>query len=230
MNKINIWTGNFYYFNFSLIEILKYLEKFNWFNGIEIVVEHWYTFSEDEINELKKYKYNTLHLLWFKKEDIDWMKYCIQTIPNFHHFTLHPDTANQKEITSDIEKYISFENMDPRKNWYKTPNEMVNLFDDFPNAWFTFDINHAKENNIPYKKFDIVKKPNKIHFSVVNKNYYKDHPRIETPHALACLEEWFYFSLNKYKNIIITLEWVFVPWRDDLIQKELDLVNSLLNK
>jgi len=229
-NKINIWIWNFYYFNFSLLESLNYLKKFNWFNWIEIVVKHWHIFSEDEINELKKYKYNTLHLLWLKKDDIKWINYCIKNIPNFHHFTLHPDITDFNSITKNIEKCISFENMDIRKNWFKTPKSMIHLFKKFPDAWFTFDINHAEENNISYEKFDIVKKPNKIHFSIVNKNYYKDYPKIETSHSLACLKKWFKFPLKKYKNIIITLEGVFIPWKDDLIQNEINLVNKLLNE
>ena len=228
-NKINIWTWNFWYFNFSLLEILNYLEKFNWFNWVEIVVKHGYKFSETELKKLKKYKYNTLHLLWFKKNDIEWIKYCIKTIPDFHHFTLHPDDTDFTSLDKDIEKYISFENMDTRKKSHQTPEEMINLFKNFPEAWFTFDINHAEENKVNYKDFDKVKFPNKIHFSVVNKNYYQDNPEIETPHSLASLEKWFNFNLKKYKDIIITLEWVFVPWRDNLIQDEINLVNKLLN-
>jgi len=228
-NKINIWIGNFWYYNYSLIETLNHLEKFTWFNWVEIVVKHWYIFSEIELNKLLKYKYNTLHLIWFTKNDIDWIKYCIKTIPNFHHFTLHPDATDFNSLTKDIEKYISFENMDTRKVSHKQPEEMVKLFEKFSEAWFTFDINHAEENKIDYSEFDKVKFPNKIHFSVVNKNYYRNYPEIDTPHAMSCLEKWFNFNLKKYKDIIITIEWVFVPWRDDLIQKEIDLVNQLLN-
>lgn len=228
-NKINIWIWNFWYFNSTLLETLKYLEKFNWFNWVEIVVKHWYIFNDEELEKLDNYKYNTLHLHWFKKDDIEWIEYCIKTIPHFHHFTLHPDATDFESITKSIEKYISFENMDIRKISYRQPEEMIKLFNNFPESSFTYDINHAEENNIAYSDFDIVKFPNKIHFSVVNKWYYKEYPEIETPHALACLEKWFNFNLNKYKDCIITLEWVFVPWRDDLIQNEIDLTNKLLN-
>jgi len=117
------------------------------------------------------------------------MDYCIKTIPNFHHFTIHPDSAKLEDIPKRLEKYLSFENMDTRKPSHRQPEEMVELLERFPEAGFTYDINHAEENNIPYNNFDIVKYPNKIHFSVVNKNYYTDNPEIETPHALACLEE-----------------------------------------
>jgi hypothetical protein len=119
--------------------------------------------------------------------------------------------------------------MDTRKIAFQKPEEMIELFNKFPNAWFTFDINHAEENNIKYSEFDKVKFPNKIHFSVVNKWYYKEYPEINTPHSMACLEEWFEFNLKKYKDCIITIEWLFKPWRDDLIQQEINLVNKLLN-
>ena len=228
-NKINIWVWNFWYYNYTLIETLTHLDKFEWFNWVEIVVKHWYIFNREELNKLEKYKYNTLHLDWFKKNDIEWVKYCINTVPNFHHFTLHPDSTDFNYLTKYIEKYISFENMDIRKVSHKTPEEMVKLFSDFPESGFTFDINHAEENKIAYNDFNIVKFPNKIHFSVVNKNYYLNNSEIETSHALACLEKWFNFNLNKYKNCIITLEWVFIPWRDDLIQNEINLANKLLN-
>ncbi len=228
-NKINIWVNNFWYYNYSLLETLNHVEQFTWFNGLEIVVKHWYVFSEIELNKLSKYKYNTLHLDWFNKNDIDWIKYCIEIIPNFQHFTLHPDATNFKHITKDIEKYISFENMDTRKKSHQTPKEMITLFKQFPKAWFTFDINHAEENNIDYSEFDKVQFPNKIHFSVVNKWYYKEYSEIDTPHAMVCLENWFTFNLNKYKDCIITLEWLFKPWRDDLIQKEINIANQLLN-
>lgn len=230
-NKINIWTWGFWYFNLNLLEILKYIERFHNFNWVEIMMfENWYKFNKKELNLLKKYKYNTIHLNWFSKKDIDWMKNCIKIIPNFHHFTLHPDITNFEDITPEIEKYISFENMDTRKEAFQQPEEMINLFKKFPNAGFTFDINHAEENKINANNFDKVKFPNKIHFSVVNKWYYKENPEIETPHALACLEDWFNFNLKKYKDCIITLEWVFVVWRDDLIQKEINLVHKLLNE
>ena len=228
-NKINIWLWNFWYYNYTLIEMLTHLDKFKWFNWVEIVIKHWYKFNEKELNKLRKYKYNTLHLTWFKQNDIKWINYCINTIPNFHHFTLHPDNTDFDSLTRDIEKYISFENMDIRKVSHQTPRAMIELFNNFPQSGFTFDINHAEENKIPYNDFDIVKFPNKIHFSVVNKDYYLAKPEIETSHALACLEEWFNFNLNKYKDCIITLEWVFIPWRDDLIQNEINLANKLLN-
>ncbi len=228
-NKISIWVWNFRYYNYSLTETLNHLEKFEWFNWVEIVVKHWYIFSELELNKLSKYEYNTLHLIWFKEKDIEWIKYCLKTIPNFKHFTLHPDDTDFDSISKEIEQYISFENMDIRKKSYRQANEMIELLKKLPQTWFTFDINHAEENKIPFLEFEKVKFPNKIHFSVVNKNYYSNNPEIKTPHALACLEKWFNFNLKKYKDCIIVLEWVFIPWRDDLIQKEINLANKLLN-
>ena len=229
MTKISIWIWNFYYYNYSLLECLEHLKQFKNISWIEIVVKHDYIFNKKEISELSKYKYNTLHLLGFNKNDIDWMLYCIKTIPNFKHFVLHPDSAILKDLNKDIESYISFENMDTRKPSHQTPEEMLQLFKKYPESSFTFDINHAEENNISYEDFNIVKHPEQIHFSVVNKKYYKNYPEINTPHALASLEEWFNFNLKKYKNSIITIEWVFIPWKNNLIEKEILLVKQLLS-
>lgn len=229
-NKIIIWTWNFWYFKYSLWEVLDYLKQFNGFNWVEISVKHWYKFDNSELRNMKKYKYNVVHLWWLKKDDLDWMQYCINTIPNFQHFTLHPNTTDFDVIDKDIEWYLSFENMDINKSSYKTPCEMSDLFKIFPDSWFTFDINHAEENSIPYHSFDIVKFPNKIHFSVLNKWFYSNFKWIITTHSLACFKKWFEFDLVKYKKCIITIEWVFVPWRTELIQKEIDLVGLLLEK
>jgi hypothetical protein len=62
------------------------------------------------------------------------MRYCINTVPNFHHFTLHPDAIKFEDINDEIEKYISFENMDTRKIAFQKPEEMIELFNKFPNA------------------------------------------------------------------------------------------------
>lgn len=228
--KISIWTWGFYYFDFSFLEILEYIDDLKDLNWVEIVVKDWYKFSDKELKYLSKYKYNTLHLWKYWKDTKDWILYCVKNIPNFCHFVLHPDdlsVLDLNDVDREISKYISFENMDIRKNSHKQPEEMINLFNKFPESKFTFDINHAEENGINYSDFDIVKFPEQLHFSVTNKSYYTEYDFIDTSHALAVLEDWFYFDLSKYKNSIITMEWVFVLWKKDLIQKEIDLIKSL---
>ncbi len=232
MNKISIWLWWFYYFNFTLLEKLNFIKQFKNFNWVEIHVNHWYVFSTEELKQLKKYKYNTIHLLWYNKnKDKKWLEYCTKTIPNFRHFVLHPDIIQISDINKDIEKYISFENMDIRKKTYRTAKEMNELFKKLPNSKFTLDINHLEENNINIKDFNITKRPSQIHFSIVNKNFYKDYSYINTPHALAILDKkWFHFELKKYNDCIITTEWVYIKEKPELIQKEIDLINNLLQK
>ena len=227
MNKISIWLWGFYYFNITLLEKLEYIEQFTNISWVEIVVEREYVFTKKELELLSKYKFNTLHLFWYTKNDKKWLKYCLKTIPNFQHFVLHPDCINIDDIDKDIEKHISFENMDIRKKSHRIPEDMVSLFKKLPESKFTFDINHAEENKIDYKDFSIVQFPSQLHFSVVNKNYYIDYPEIETSHAFACLEKWFNFDLKEYKDCIITMEWVFIPGKPKLIQEEINLIISL---
>ncbi|MEA3304930.1 MAG: hypothetical protein U9Q15_04345 [Patescibacteria group bacterium] len=186
--------------------MLEYLQSFTGISGVEIVVEYGYEFTSRDIELLSAYKYNTLHLHGFEKKDEDWIQYCINTIPNFQHFVLHPDSACLEDISTSIEPWISFENMDIRKPAYQMPQEMIDLFDRFPKSKFTFDINHSEENNLPYDAFDTLKTPSQIHFSVVNKKYYTEYNYIDTPHALACLESDFFIDLKKYTGCIITLE------------------------
>jgi len=228
MNKISISLWWFYYFNYNLLEKLNYIKQFNNFNWVEIHIKHWYKFNKKELYQLKKYKYNTLHLNWYNKEDEDWLKYCIKTIPNFKHFVLHPDSINLEDLNKELIQYISFENMDPRKEAFQTDKEMNKLFKQFPNSKFTLDINHLEENNINIDTFKVKKEVNQIHFSVVNKNYYKKYNYINTSHALSCLEKDFNFKLKKYKNSIITIEWVYVKYKPNLIQKEINLISNLL--
>ncbi|NCP77501.1 hypothetical protein GW830_05275 [bacterium] len=194
---ISIGTGNFFYWNLSLVQKLRYLQNIEDISGIEIsCVPHGTKFSSEEISLLAKYSYNTLHLWKFDATDKEWMMYCKNIIPNFRHFVVHPDAANLDDIDSETEECLSFENMDPRKVAYQKPEEMEVLFNRFPKAKFTFDINHAEENNIPRIEFQSLKNPEQLHFSTVNHNFYPEFPEIDTSHALAHLNP------NFDKNII----------------------------
>lgn len=206
---ISIGTGNFYYWNFSLVQKLRYLHDISGISGIEIsCVPHGTIFSEEEISFLSAYSYNTLHLWKYDAVDRKWMDYCKKTIPHFRYFVVHPDATNLEDIDTEIEEYLSFENMDPRKSSYQTIEEMRILFTRFPRAKFTFDINHATENNLPRNGFQILQKPAQIHFSTVNQGFYPVFPEIETPHALAHLDRNFNPNLDSFisSETIITLE------------------------
>jgi hypothetical protein len=206
---ISIGTGNFYYWNLSLVQKLRYLRDISGISGIEIsCVPHGTVFSEEEISLLSAYSHNTLHLWKYDAVDREWMNYCKKTIPHFCHFVAHPDTTNLEDIDTEIEEYLSFENMDPRKTAYQTAEEMRILFTRFSRAKFTFDINHAAENNLSRNRFQILQKPEQIHFSTVNQDFYPAFPEIETPHALAHLDRDFNPHIDSFisPDTIITLE------------------------
>jgi hypothetical protein len=206
---ISIGTGNFHYWNLSLVEKLRYLQDISGISGIEITcIPHETIFSEEEISLLSHYSHNTLHLWKFDAADKEWMKYCKDTIPNFRHFVVHPDSVNFDDIDSEVEEYLSFENMDPRKLSYQRPEEIGNIFHRFPKAKFTFDINHADENNISRIQFQSLKRPEQIHFSTVNDNFYPEYPEIDTSHALSHLNSHFNQNIHMWlsDNTIITIE------------------------
>lgn len=228
---ISIGTGNFYYWNISLLEKLRYLESFSNISGIEISCKpHWSIFSSDEIFYLSKYSYNTVHLWKFDKTDKEWMKYCIETVPNFQHFVVHPDSAILDDISKDIEWFLSFENMDTRKKSYKTSEEMKKLFTQFPKSNFTFDINHADENNIERKEFWVLQAPRQIHFSTVNNNFYPNNSEIDTPHALAHLNSTFNRKIGVAlpPQIIVTLEGVFPVGNSEYIKREIEFAQKCI--
>lgn len=169
---------------------------------------HATEFSAEEISLLSAYSHNTVHLWKFDISDKEWMEYCKNTIPNFRHFVVHPDSAVLDDIDEETEQWLSFENMDPRKPAYQKPEEMKDLFERFPKAKFTFDINHADENGIPRSGFRTVRKPTQIHFSTVNNDFYTEYPEIDTPHALAHLNPGFDPNIVPWisSDTIVTLE------------------------
>ncbi|NDK19628.1 hypothetical protein GW819_02190 [Candidatus Gracilibacteria bacterium] len=226
---ISIGTGNFFYWNLSLVQKLRYLQNIEDISGIEIsCVPHGTKFSSEEISLLAKYSYNTLHLWKFDATDKEWMMYCKNIIPNFRHFVVHPDAANLDDIDSETEECLSFENMDPRKVAYQKPEEMEVLFNRFPKAKFTFDINHAEENNIPRIEFQSLKNPEQLHFSTVNHNFYPEFPEIDTSHALAHLNPNFDKNIIPWIGIdtIITLEGVFPVDNQSFILNELNYIKN----
>lgn len=228
--KILFWTGNMYYWNLNLLEKLKIIKSLNLFDWVEIACTwHWYKFSNEELDLLKTFNTNTFHLYFFDKNEIDFCNYIIENIPNFSHFVLHPDNIILNDIPQYLHKYISIENMDTAKKSHKFPNEIENLFKNYPNLNFTFDINHCDENKLKRQEFLDIKIPKQLHFSTVNNNFYPNNPEIETPHALAHLDKNFKINENySNKKIIVTLEWVVVKNDIESIKKEYHFCKKIL--
>lgn len=230
--KILFWTGNLYYWNLNLFEKLKLIKSLNLFDWVEVsCLNHRYKFSLEELNILKTFNTNTFHLWVFNKNEIDYCNYIIKTLPNFSHFVLHPDIAIFEEIPDNLKSYMSIENMDTAKKNYRTPNEMKDLFEKYPELSFTFDINHCDENNIKRQQFLDIKTPKQIHLSSVNNNYYLDNIEIKTPHALTYLNKEFSLDINfNNKNLIVTFEWVVISNDIESIIKEYNFCKNILEK
>lgn len=57
---------------------------------------------------------------------------------------LHPDTLGDPEVYEPLGRRLVIENMDARKAWGHTADELLAVFDALPLARFCFDIAHAK--------------------------------------------------------------------------------------
>lgn len=230
--KILFWTGNLYYWNLTLLEKFKLIKSLNLFDWVEIsCVNHRHKFSSEELDILKTFNTNTYHLGVFNKNEVDYCNYIIETLPNFSHFVLHPDIAIFEEIPNNLKGYISIENMDTAKKSYRTPNELRDLFEKYPELSFTFDINHCDENKIRRQDFLDIRTPNQIHLSTVNNSYYLDNPEIKTPHALTYLNKDFLLDINfNNPHLIVTFEWV-VPYNNiESIINEYNFCKKILEK
>lgn len=65
-----------------------------------------------------------------------------------HAITIHPDgMAQWRWLTDVFGSLASFENMDCEKDFGQTPSDMRIVFDDAPQAQWTFDLNHVYSND-----------------------------------------------------------------------------------
>lgn len=236
--NLGISVNNLYYFLEDTLWKIKIISEFRkeWINSIELSDIHWYIYSNDEISALSAFENVTVHLNKMDSTDTKRMRYIKDTIPNFKHFVVHPDILNFYDLPDkDLLQYVSFENMDKRKLKFKNADALYGLFKRVPESKFTFDLNHALENNlnpISFMKFDNIVQ---VHFSSVNSpeknNYAELLPWIDTTHSMVCIDKWFKFNGKIIpKDTIITLEWLFVPGRMDLITKEIKTVKKIFSK
>jgi hypothetical protein len=56
---------------------------------------------------------------------------------------MHPDTIEKSDRYRVLGRKLLFENLDARKDWGRTREELVAVFADLPEAGFCFDIAHA---------------------------------------------------------------------------------------
>ena len=60
---------------------------------------------------------------------------------------VHPNVVDDFNVFKDLPYPVGFENMDWRKESYKTPEEMEKLLDENPKAKFVMDVNHIYTND-----------------------------------------------------------------------------------
>jgi Xylose isomerase-like TIM barrel len=56
---------------------------------------------------------------------------------------MHPDTIEEPTLYRTLGRTLLLENMDARKNWGRTRDELADAFAELPEAGFCFDIAHA---------------------------------------------------------------------------------------
>ena len=113
-----------------------------------------------EVNNLiKSFKYISIHMPVIKNNlfisypdlsietEISSIDEIIDAISP-HTILFHPDLINDFEwVRSKYGSRLAFENMDSRKNFGKTVEDMINVFEMCPDAKFVLDVNHIYTND-----------------------------------------------------------------------------------
>jgi hypothetical protein len=60
-----------------------------------------------------------------------------------HGIVMHPDTIEEPDWYRSLGRELLIENMDSRKEWGRTRDELAAVFEELPEAGFCFDIAHA---------------------------------------------------------------------------------------
>lgn len=114
---------------------------------------------------LKSFKYRSIHLPVVTGEDIlnnEFLVYPNKKLDPYINvikrvsqevavdtFVLHPDqVSNYDWANKEFGNLLGFENMDNKKEFGRTVNEMTEVFKKCPQAKFIFDVNHLYTNDI----------------------------------------------------------------------------------
>lgn len=123
-------------------------------------------YAKRAINLISKFKYRSIHMpvlndnniIHYPDPSIDkWLNVIdiIITEINPHTILFHPDQVDNFNWAN--KKYgnrLAFENMDSRKSFGKTVEDMSKVFELCPNAKFVLDVNHAYTNDKTMKLAD----------------------------------------------------------------------------
>ena len=150
---IGFSTGSLYKTNISFNERIKLYSQYC--NAIELSFPNNDEFSRFDVSqlpqEIKKFGYISIHAPWqmeYKnnlqtKKLIDKLRKISENIP-VHGIVIHPDKIKNFRILENSQLPFLMENMDKRKENFKTPEEFERLKRDY-NFGFVLDIKHSYE-------------------------------------------------------------------------------------
>lgn len=108
---------------------------------------------------VKKFDYRTIHIPKFysrkeAKRAVDSSKRLAKLI-DAQDLTMHPNGMDSFAwLTSEFDGNLNIENMDWRKDFGQTAEDLERVFAQLPDAGWTFDVNHVKTNDPSMKLAD----------------------------------------------------------------------------
>ncbi len=112
--------------------------------------------SEQIVGLIKRFTYRSIHTadlisVHDNKFEVEYYSNLLGVI-DAHAITVHPHTMiTWSWLRSYFGTKTSFENMDWRKPFAKTPEDMAKVFTNFPDARWTYDLNHVFTNDSSMK-------------------------------------------------------------------------------
>lgn len=106
----------------------------------------------DILSLLKKFPYRSIHAsdiesYGHNKDEINYYQKLSSQI-NAQTITFHPHAMQSWDwLTQYFKNTVSFENMDWRKPFAKTVNDMKKIYNDYPDSSLTLDLNHLYSND-----------------------------------------------------------------------------------
>ncbi len=96
--------------------------------------------------DLRPYKYVSFHApSKFSSEEEPNLVEQLKCVPREWPIILHPDMIHNPGVWQQFGSQLAIENMDRRKPWGRTVEELTRTFDDLPEATMCFDIGRARQ-------------------------------------------------------------------------------------
>lgn len=118
------------------------------------IIEEW----PKHLDIINQFEYRTIHLPYLKEADNDAelnkaLHKLIDEI-NAQNLTFHPKNTDFRWLADEFGEQICAENMDWQKDFGQSPKDLKKVFDELPNAGWTFDVNHVLTNDPSLKLGD----------------------------------------------------------------------------